>query len=169
MATYNIEMNALNSSGSYDVLYPQTTYSNILDVSSNNGLIWETGKYTGTGENSNIIITYSTQNAMPLFISILSKSFISQDFGKISEICCYTGTIPLADYDSGYDAYYGTSIPTMDAENNFSNFPVMFRVALKDNNSFRINQIVEASGNIVNIINAANIVYEYCLLLKTNT
>lgn len=160
MATYNIEMNILNSSGSYDILYPRTI---------SNDLIWETGRYTGTGENSNITITYSTQNAMPLFISILSKSIISQDSGEISKIFCYTGTIPLADYDSGYDAYYGTSIPTRDAENNFSSFPVMFRVTLKDNNSFVINQIEQASGNIVNIINTTNVIYEYCLLLKTNT
>lgn len=159
MATYNIEMNILNSSGSYDILYPRTI---------SNDLIWETGRYTGTGENSTITITYSTQNVMPLFISILSKDSISQNIGKISKIFCYTGTIPLADYDGGYDAYYGTSITTMDAEKNFSSFPVMFRVILKDNNSFMVSQIVEASGTITNIINATNIVYEYCLLLKTN-
>ena len=160
MATYNIEMNILNSSGSYDILYPRTI---------SNDLIWETGRYTGTGQNSPIILTYSTQNATPLFISILSKSAISQDKSKISKVFGYTGTIPLANYEGGYDAYYGTSITTMDAEENFSNFPAMFRVTLLGNNRFRIFQFEYVSVGMNNIINATNIQYDYCLLLKINT
>lgn len=32
MANYNIEMNMLNSSGGYDVLYPKTNWNNIINV-----------------------------------------------------------------------------------------------------------------------------------------
>ena len=46
MATYNIEMNTLNSSGSYDQLYPQTIMNNISD--------WKNNVYNKEEVDSNI-------------------------------------------------------------------------------------------------------------------
>lgn len=171
MATRNIQMNYYNGS-SYDQLYPQTIYSNILDIPDNNiDLIWETGQYTGTGSGKSVTIIYSTENATPLFISITSFGSIDNVFRNQHQAYCYTGTIPLANYktDPYYQAYYGTSISvTSLGEEIFYSFPVLFRVKLKANKSFDISQLEPINGVLSNIINANNMIYEYCLLLKSN-
>lgn len=52
MANYNVEMNSLNSSGNYDVLYPRTLLSNVQD--------WSTNLYSKSEVDSQIVSNINT-------------------------------------------------------------------------------------------------------------
>lgn len=60
MANYNIEMNMLNNSGGYDVLYPKVNINNIVSQSSNKLVLNDSKNYIENPNSDNLNITAYT-------------------------------------------------------------------------------------------------------------
>lgn len=89
MATYNIEMNTLNSSGSYDQLYPQTYLSNVKDYTPLNIKAELVGSLLVPG------------NTISIAYNFLNDSNVRS--------CNYQGVVIITNLTSGV-IYFGESI-----------------------------------------------------------